>query len=517
MNVFDSVVRFLSSDSRQPDNKPPVKQEPVPLSSFDENIRMLRSVYTNCPDVVFRDFLVGSGQNAMLIYIQNLAGVELIDEFVLIPLMNESGPIAPNELVKKLPVASIKTVATVGECVEELSRGNPLLFLESIPVCFVVPLARAESRAIDEPTAEGIVRGPREGFVEQIGLNISLLRRKIKSPELKMAMLTIGRLTRTQVAVAYMQGIADEKLVEEVMNRLRRIDIDGVLESSYIEEMIDDNTWSIFPQVLNTERPDTAASGLLEGRVVILTDGTPFALIVPITLFSLLQSAEDYYQRFYISTFTRWLRYLFGMLALLLPSFYVGILTFHQEMIPTTLLIRIARSREEVPFPALVEALLLEVTFEALREAGIRLPKQIGAAVSIVGALVIGQAAVSAGLVSAPMVMVVAITGIASFMMPRYSVANAIRLLRFPIIMLAGTLGLLGIILSIIAIVIHLCSLRSFGAPYLGPLAPLVRQDLKDTLVRTPWWSMNKRPMQSGKANLYRQPARRKPGSAGGD
>ena len=419
MTLFNSMVRFFSSGSPQPESRLPDKQKQEPLSSdFEENVQKLKSIYADSSDVINREFTVGDGKKAMLLYIEYLSSKEMIDEYVLTPLMREAERDSAVQDMQ-IPITIMKTIETFDDCVEQISVGNPVLMLEAGPACYSLGLSKMEKRNIEEPSAEGVVRGPREGFVELIGINISLLRRKIRSPELKVKMFPVGSYTQTRIAVAYIQGIADPDVVEEVTARLKRIDIDGILESGYIEEFIDDNPWSIFPQSLSTERPDTVASALLEGRVAILTDGTPFVLVVPITLVSLLQTAEDYYQRFYVSTFTRWLRFTFAFIALLLPSLYVGILTFHQEMIPTTLLIRIAKSREEVPFPALVEAILMEITFEALREAGIRLPKQVGAAVSIVGALVIGQAAVSAGLVSAPMVMVVAITGIASFMMPR--------------------------------------------------------------------------------------------------
>jgi spore germination protein KA len=246
-------------------------------------------------------------------------------------------------------------------------------------------------------------------------------------------------------------------------------------------------------------------------------DGTPFVLIAPISFFSLLQSPEDYYQRYMISSIIRILRFVFMVLSLLLPSLYVAVLTYHQEMVPTALLISVASSRESVPFPALVEALMMEVTFEALREAGVRLPKQVGAAVSIVGALVIGQAAVQAGLVSAPMVIVVAITGVSSFMVPHYTQGIALRMLRFPIILLAGTLGLLGVMLGVITIVVHLCTLRSFGIPYLTPIAPVKGRELKDALIRAPWWKMDTRPHLTGEFNSYRQSPSQKPNSSKGD
>lgn len=332
-----------------------------------------------------------------------------------------------------------------------------------------------------------------------------------------MKSIQIGRYSQTEVVIMYIEGLADLMLVQEVQNRLSRIEIDGILESGYIEEFIRDHPFSPFPLMLNTERPDTAAASLLEGNVVILTDGTPFVLIAPTTFYSLLQSPEDYYEGYLIGTLIRWLRYAFLLVALLLPSGYVAILTYHQEMIPTNLLISVARSREQIPFPALVEALIMESTFEALREAGIRLPKNIGSAVSIVGALVIGQAAVSAGIVSAPMVMVVAITGIASFLIPRYNAAITLRILRFPNMFLAGTLGLVGIMLALLTIIIHMCTLRSFGVPYLQPLAPIRNSELKDTIIRAPWWSLKKRPHWTGDYNKFRQSNGQKPSPGKGN
>ena len=492
-----------------------LENEQVPLSSdVNENIHVLRSIYENCSDVVFRPFFIGEKTKAFLIYIEGLCNIEEIDASVLSPLMDEGAAkydTLHELLEKKLTVAKAKEVKTVSDCIKYLSIGSPVLLLENESNGFALGLAKWEKRSVEEPTAETVLRGAREGFIESLGVNTSLLRRKIRSPELKFLPMSIGRYTETEIIVAYVDGIADLTLVEEITKRLRRIDIDGVLESAYIEEMIEDNPFTPFPQILTTERPDVAVSSLLEGRVVILVDGTPFALIAPTTFYSLLQSSEDYYQRFPVGTAIRWLRYFFVLISLLLPSIYVAVSTFHHEMVPTTLLLSMASSREQVPFPALVEALIMEVTFEALREAGIRLPKQVGAAVSIVGALVIGQAAVQAGIVSAPMVMVVAITGIASFTIPRYSAGIALRMLRFPMILLAGSLGLMGVMLGIIFIMIHLCTLRSFGVPYLSPMAPMKIREMRDVLIRAPLWKMNTRPHLTGDYNKYRQAPHQKP------
>jgi len=488
---------------------------------FDHNVEALRLVYDRCSDVVFRPFLLFGKTRATIIYIEGITNVEGMEEFVLSPLIKETASETPslNEFLEnKLPISKVKRMYTIAECIESISSGNPILLYERESDGFSLGLAKWEKRAIEEPTAEAGIRGPREGFNESLETSMSQLRRIIKSPALKIQSMKIGRYTQTTVAIAYIDGIADQTLIEEITNRLKRIEIDGILESEYIEEMIEDNPYSPFPQILSTERPDTACANLLEGRAVILIEGTPFVLVAPICFFSLIQAPEDYYQRFIVSTFIRWLRYAFLGISLLLPSLYVAILTFHHEAVPTALLLSVSASRETVPFPAIVEALLMEIMFEALREAGVRLPKQVGSAVSIVGALVIGQAAVQAGLVSAPMVIVVAITGIASFMLPRYITGIAIRMLRFPIILLAGTLGLLGIMMGIIAIVIHLCSLRSFGVPYLAPLAPLKGSELKDALWRSPIWKMDKRPHFTGDFNSTRQSPNQAPNpKKGGD
>lgn len=498
-----------------------INEQQVLLSlDLDENLQVLRSIYQDCFDVVFRTFLIGGQTKAVLIYIEGLSNIEEIDENVLAPLTSETEERVRSlreMLKKKIHISKMKEVKTFADCIENISMGNPVLFVQHEASGLALGLAKWEKRSIEEPTAESVVRGPREGFVETLGVSTSLLRRKIKSPHLKMKSMKIGSYTNTDVVIAYIEGLADHTLIEEVENRLQRIEIDSVLESGYIEELIEDNSYSPFPQLVNTERPDVAAANLLEGRVVILVDGTPFVLIAPISFFSLLQSPEDYYQRYMISSIIRILRFVFMVLSLLLPSLYVAVLTYHQEMVPTALLISVASSRESVPFPALVEALMMEVTFEALREAGVRLPKQVGAAVSIVGALVIGQAAVQAGLVSAPMVIVVAITGVSSFMVPHYTQGIALRMLRFPIILLAGTLGLLGVMLGVITIVVHLCTLRSFGIPYLTPIAPVKGPELKDALIRAPWWKMDTRPHLTGEFNSYRQSPSQKPNSSKGD
>lgn len=485
---------------------------------LNENLQMLQGIYADCSDVIFHEFLIGGKTKAVLVYIDGLANVEEADQHVLTPLQQDIAlEHTLSNIRKKISVSSIKTVRTVDDVIEEISNGNPVLLVNQENQGLSIGLAKWDKRAIEEPVAESVLRGPREGFIETLRTNTSLLRRKLRSPNLKIRSLNIGKYSKTPVAIAYIEGIADPTLIEEMTNRLQRIEIDGVLTTTYIEELIEDNPYSPFPQLLATERPDVAGAYLLEGHVVVLAEGTSTVLIAPLTFFALLQSPEDYYERYFVGTAIRWLRYLFLAISLLGPSLYVAVVSYHQEMLPTTLLLTMAKSREQVPFPALVEAILMETVFEALREAGARLPKQIGSAVSIVGALVIGQAAIAAGIASAPMVMVVAITGIASFMAPRFTVGITFRLLRFPMMLLAGFLGLLGLILGVIVVLNHLLNLRSFGVPYMTPLAPMKGRDMKDVLLRAPRWALNTRPHLSGEWNQYRQAPGQQPNPTKGD
>ncbi|WP_338554766.1 spore germination protein [Paenibacillus sp. KS-LC4] len=472
------------------------------------NIEILNTIYNGSVDIKSRTFPIAGKTEAFLLFIDGMVNETLIDLHILAPLLQtrtEASELDFAYIRSVVSTSQLSIATSFNELLQYISTGSAALLINHLPFGIAINLSGWKQRGIEEPAAESIIRGPREGFTETMSVNTSMLRRKIKDAALKLNSIQVGRYTKTEVVIAHIDGIANHSLVEEVRHRIEGIDIDGVLESGYIEALIEDHPYSPFPQVQVTERPDVVSASLLEGKIGIMVDGTPFCLIAPTTFMSMLQSPEDYYQRFMISTFIRWLRFLFLFISLLLPSLYVAVLTFHQEMVPTSLLLSIAKSREEIPFPALIEALLMEVSFEALREAGVRLPKQVGSAVSIVGALVIGQAATSAGLVSSPMVMVVAITGIASFLLPQYSAGIAIRVLRFPIMFLAGMFGLLGLMLGVIAIIIHLCSIRSLGVPYLQPLAPMKWSEMLDTLMRAPIWKNRKRPSFTGRKNEIRQ------------
>ena len=482
-----------------------------PLSKdFDENLQAIRAIFDLSSDLILREFNIGTEQKLRVfaVMISGLINEASVNQNLINPLMFLEKDINKNNgfmIIKQcaLSVASVKEAHTLEETVDAILSGDTALFIDGSNTVLICSIRGWEARGVDEPKTEAVVRGPREGFVEALGTNTALIRRKIKNSNLKFEQIIIGKQTKTNVCVAYIKGIANEKIVQEVKQRLTRIETDSILESGYIESFIEDAPLSLFPTVGNTEKPDVACAKLLEGRVAIITDGTPFVLTVPYLFIEAFQNAEDYYSRPFYTTFIRWLRWLGFFISTFLPAIYVAITTFHQELLPPALLVSIAAAQEGTPFPSVVEALLMQVIYEILREAGVRLPRPVGQAVSIVGALVIGEAAVSAGLVGAPMVVVVALTAISSFVVSPLADVNTIS--RVVMIILGGFAGLYGIMLGFAVFLIHQCSLRSLGIPYMSPLAPTTFSDLKDIFIRAPWWAMFTRPRVLGGANSVRQ------------
>jgi len=387
---------------------------------------------------------------------------------------------------------------------KELLLGKTIILVDGYDRFISIDIFSTEGRSVEEPTTQNVIRGPKEGFVEKIDVNISLVRKRLKTKSIRVENLTLGSETETKILLMYIDKIAKKDIVDEIRRRLNRIKIDAILDSGNIEELIKDDRYSIFPELLNSEKPDSVAANLLEGRVAIFVDGSPYVLTAPALFVEFLQVSEDYYHNFIISTFIRILRYVAFFLTLFVPALYISVIKFHMEMIPTPLLINIASQREGIPFPPFIEAVLMEGVFEILREAGIRMPKIIGPAISIVGALVLGQAAVDAGIVSAFMVIVVSITAIASFAIPNYSFSNAIRIIRFAMMVLAGVYGLYGIYMGSIALILHLCKLKSIGVPYMLPIAPKMKYATKDTIIRYPLWFNKARPAGISVSNIPR-------------
>nr|WP_260986752.1 spore germination protein [Paenibacillus terrae] len=395
---------------------------------------------------------------------------------------------------KALAVGEIYEISEWSKLYIHLMSGDTILFIDRIGIAVIASTKGGERRSVSEPESQTVIRGPREGFTESIRTNTALLRRKIKSPNLWLEEMQLGRVTQTDVGIMYIHGIVDEKNVDEVRKRLSVIDIDGVLESGYIEELIENTNKTIFPTIYHSERPDVIAASLLEGRIAILVDGTPFVLLLPTTFNMFFQASEDYYNRFDVGSLIRILRFSSFLIGLLLPSFYVAIIGFHQEMIPTSWLLKLAVQREGVPFPAFVEAFIMETVFEILREAGVRMPRSVGNTISIVGGLVLGQAAVEAGIVSPVVVIVVSLTAIASFVSPAYNIGIAARMLRFIMLIAASLFGIYGIACTLLMMVLHLCSLKSLNVPYMTPYSPIILSELKDSMIRAPLDNMKKRP-----------------------
>ncbi|NOU90524.1 spore germination protein [Paenibacillus sp. LMG 31460] len=516
-----STEQNSSSNSTSPEK---ALSEPI-SKSLEKNELIFRNIFKNCYDIVFRRIQIFGQIDILLIYLDGLVDTKALDNTLLKPWMLETprpgfGELSPVDLMLEQQLVSIaktKTTEIMEDIVQGILSASVVILTDGVNNAVIAELVGFEKRAIEEPSGETTLRGPREGFTETISVNTSLLRRKIHSTKLKMESMTIGNLSNTTIVIAYIEGIAKDSIIEEVRKRISQIEIDTVLGGNFIEEFIEDHPFTLFPQVQNTERPDIVASCLAERKVAIFIDGTPFVLIVPCTLWNAFQSADDYYERFIYATFIRWLRMLLIIISLFLPSIYVAITTFHPQLLPTNFLLSITSAREGVPFPAVIEALLMEFLFEGLREAGIRMPRPTGSAISIVGALVIGQAAVQAGIVSAPMVIVVSLTGIASLVTPRFSMGTAFRLLRFPMLIFSGLFGLYGITMASIILLIHLSNLESFGVPYLSPIAPLTWTELKDVLIRAPRWSMYTLPLSGSARNKLRIRKGQKPSRNEGD
>lgn len=508
LNPFTS----LPSQSVEPNQKDGLN------TSLQQNIQTLKDTLGKSSDIIIREIRIGKEGTikAGIIYTDGLTDTPSLQNFILETLMLDIKEI---ELQKKSPeqnlIHVLKEVAlTVGEIKEETSfdailtsllSGDTIILLDGYAEGLIISNRQWAERGVTEPTAQTVVRGPREGFSENLRINTALIRRKLKDPNLWMESKTIGTRTKTNIAIVYIQDIADDKIVKEVNLRLDRINIDGILESGNIEGLIQDSTYSPFSTIYNTERPDVVAAALLEGRIAILVDGTPFVLLVPALFIQFFQSPEDYYERTVFGSLIRTLRFLAFIISLLAPALFIAVTTYHQSMLPPALLISLAAQREGVPFPAFVEALIMEVTFEILREAGIRMPRSIGTAMSIVGAFVIGTAAVEAGLISAMMVIIVSITAISNFVSPSYEMAIAVRILRFVFMALAASFGFFGIMVGLIALILHLCSLRSFGIPYMSPIAPFNMSDQKDTFIVLPIWKMITRPHLMNQKNRIRQ------------
>ncbi|WP_053982945.1 spore germination protein [Niameybacter massiliensis] len=477
--------------------------------SLDKNIDNITYLFKNCTDVVKREVNIGMLTPIRIygVYIDGMVNRDVLENFFLsriIDYKNLNGERIPMTGPKTQIIMDhfsatfdIREAQNMDQMVSGILSGDAAIFIDGEKKGLIIACRSWPVRGVGAPETEAVVRGPRDGFVETIRFNTALIRRRIRDTKLKVEMTSVGTRSRTDIAIMYMEDIVRPELVEEVKTRLEKYKIDGVFDSGYIEQLIEDSWKSPFPQTQSTERPDKVASSLMEGKVAIVVDTSPFVIVVPTTLNTFYQASEDYYQRWQIMSFTRILRYIVSFLSFSLPGLYIATINFHPAMLPTSIAVSLAASREGIVLASVMEMLVMEMAFELLREAGIRLPGPVGHALGVVGGIVIGQAAVDAKLISPMIVIIVAITAVATFAIPDYGLTAAYRLLRYIFLFICALFGLYGYLIAFILLLAHLSSLESFGTPFLAPYTAGDQndyRDFRDTLIRFPIFLQNRRP-----------------------
>lgn len=485
--------------------------------NLDENLAYLDKLFDS-DDLVIRPIVFGQRREyrGALCYFDGLVNTRVIHTDIMqslmmfVPIVGLENELKVGDVAKQIKahavtVGEIVVTENVDEALVSMMSGETLLFLEYSVEAIYINTRGWPARGVESSANENVVRGPRDSFVETMRFNTAMIRRWIRDPALRCKVTRVGRRTQTDISILYIEGVADPAIVEGVMGRLKEIDVDAIIGDAQVEELIEDQWLTLFPTMQTTQRTDKVAAGLLEGRVAIVTDRTPQLLIVPATLPTLIQGADDYYNRWPLAISFRFLRWLGLFIALYLPGLYVALVAYSPELIPLDLAIRMAGARANIPFPVVIEVLILEVSIEILREAAIRLPGALGATIGIVGGFILGDAAVTAGLISPMMVIIVATTALASYTLPDYGLSLAIRSIRFPMLLAAAVAGLYGIVLFSLFGLIHLCSLELFGVSYMAPIAPYYSTDQQDTILRVPYWAMIKRPSTFKAKNINRQ------------
>lgn len=491
---------------KEEDQKKPDPSDKVSIE-LDANLEYMKKVYS-IPinsDIIIREFMIlhrNKSVKAFIIFFDGLVNRELINSHILMPLMvNSMFEIKENsdglqEFIasKLLPHCQVRIEKSYGKIKEKVNFGSCALFVDSVEVSFTADVKGWEHRPVEKPNNEIVIRGPQEAFNELLRTCTAQIRKKLKDEDLIVEDVNVGKISKTPCSMLYIKDVANERLVNEVRRRLENINVDYLLDSGTLEQLIEDSSIFPSPQMISTERPDYVSELLSNGRIAIVVSGSPIVLVVPVTAFDLMHSAEDLYIRYPYVNFLRYIRYTALLLALLMPGIYLAIVNYHQDMIPTDLLLAVEAARERVPFPSIVEILLMELSFELIREAGIRVPGPIGPTLGIIGALILGEAAVAANIVSPVLIIIVAVTGIGSFVIPNYSLAYSIRIMRFVFILLGGLAGFFGISIGLFLLGIWSVSLKSFGVPFMAPFGPRTSRSYKNIMFRAPEWKLEARP-----------------------
>ena len=449
---------------------------------LDKNVQFIKDKNNSNPDLITR-YLQFSNQSVCIMFLSELSDEEKLNQHIIMPLLSDNKKIVNwTQIKNKITVAETEYLESLDECITEILKGNSVIFVNGFTKALKCATTKHEHRAVIEPPTSAVIFGPREGFIETAKVNMNLIRKRLPSTSLKFTELNIGKYTKTKVVLAYLTDIADDKLVKKIETRLRKINIDGIVDSHYLISFLEEKQGSMFKQIGKTEKPDIAVAKMLEGRVAIIVDGSPIVLTLPFVILEDIQNSDDYYQRNVKISIVRVLRIISVLISILLPGTYVAIQLYHYRIIPLKFLVSIINGTQGIPFTPFLEMLFVILLFEILFEASLRMPKYLGIAVSIVGALVLGDTAVKAGLISSPAVMIIAVTGISFYTLPEET--SQLSILRMLFTLLGGTFGLLGIVVGGLMLVNYLVDFNGYGSPYLAPYAPYIKSDLKDGLIR---------------------------------
>ncbi|MGY0374296.1 spore germination protein [Clostridium sp. JNZ J1-5] len=461
-------------------------------------------------EVIVKNIILGKGENveAWIIYVKGQAKESMIDESILKPLMLQINSELvltedlPEYLCKKYITSSNSKVSeNIDEVVGSVKSGYTAIIVDDINTCILINTIGGNYRSISDPLNEYSVKGTRESFVENLDTNVSIMGRRIKDTSFTVEKMVVGRRSGTNVALIYIKDIVNEDALNSIRQRIQAVDVDFTTSNGILEQYIEKNTYSVFPELFTTERPDVVEANLMEGKIAILQDGTPNCLTAPAVFIEFFQGPEDYYQKTLVANLTRILRYIALILIITFPSIYLTLIKFNVELIPLKFIVPITQSRVNIALPPFFEILSMEIIVELLREGGLRLPSKIAQTISIVGGIIIGDTAIQAKIVSPPTLLIVGITVVSTFLIPNYDMSLAIRFLRFPMLILANFLGIFGISVGWFLIITHLYNMDSFGVPYFA----LNKEDMKDTFIRAPLWKMKRRPKDIAYKNIIRQ------------
>jgi len=469
-------------------------------SSLSENIGELKTLLQGCDDFKYRPFTTATDKEGYLIYSHILVDSQFISQTILPNLFNLQLPTKPGlwskAITTQLPFLPESSYTQWADITLKILAGNTLILLEGMSEAYIADTAKIEARPIGKPETEPVIRGPLEAFAEELAPNLAIIRSRFKDPKLKINLLILGKESRTTVALLYLDGVIEPEVLDEVRRRLSSTNLRSVQESGFLMEFLSEDTWSPFPLIQSTERPDKTVAALTEGRAAILVTGSPYSLLLPTVFWHYFQSSDDYFQNYLIASFIRPLRYLAYLLAVSLPSLYIIVTVFHPQLLPLRFLLSLTTARERVPIPTILEVVGMLLVLDLFREATLRLPKTIGPAIGIVGALVMGEAAVSAGVISPVMVIIIALTAVVTFAVPSEDLRGTARMASYFLVILSSILGLYGFLLGFSAVLLHVSSLESVGVPYLSPVSSFHWKEWSDIFVRAPWSNLRKKPQR---------------------